>query len=201
VLADVAMPGKDLQGTEAIKSDRLRHVPVLLLSAPSSGSTGTARRRRRRRCITKPFSPGAGGSREPAFAAEAARPVGGGSDTVLVAEQPSASGAAFGFSTRSRRDRPAELAAPTPIHVEGTPNFNAAPIELKPPPTTTSRRPSRSRVSTRTSIRPLHGSRDDALRRGAAAECGQRAESSFERQPQRCAYQRLRRDCSAATMR
>jgi CheY-like chemotaxis protein len=140
VLADVAMPGKDgYEVCEAIKSDpELRHVPVLLLSgtferfdedrARSVGADGH---------ITKPFEAQALVDRVNQLLAhaEAARPVGGGSDTtVLVAEQPSASGDAFDFFDEEFAETaPAAraLATPTPIRVEEDTNFNAAPIELE----------------------------------------------------------------------
>lgn len=140
VLADVAMPGKDgYEVCDAIKTDpELRHVPVLLLSgtferfdedrARNVGADGH---------ITKPFEAQALVDRVNQLLAhaEAARPVGGGSDTtVLVAEQPSASGDAFDFFDEEFAETaPAArvFATPTPLSVGEGAGFTEAPIELE----------------------------------------------------------------------
>ena len=140
VLADVAMPGKDgYEVCDAIKTDPdLRHVPVLLLSgtferfdedrARTVGADGH---------ITKPFEAQALVDRvnQLLVHAEAARPIGGGSDTtVLVAEQPSASGDAFDFFDEEFAETaPAArvLATPTPLRVDEGAGFPEAPIEVE----------------------------------------------------------------------
>jgi len=140
VLADVAMPGKDgYEVCNVIKTDPdLRHVPVLLLSgtferfdedrARTVGADGH---------ITKPFEAQALVDRvnQLLVHAEAARPVGGGSDTtVLVAEQPSASGDAFDFFDEEFAETApaaAALVTPTPLRVNEAASFPATPIELE----------------------------------------------------------------------
>jgi CheY-like chemotaxis protein len=140
VLADVAMPGKDgYEVCDAIKSDpQLRHVPVLLLSGTfESFDEARARNVGADGHISKPFEAQALVDRVNQLLAhaEAARPVGGGSDTtVLVAEQPSSSGDAFDFFDEEfAQTAPAAKApeTPTSFPVDDGASFSSTPIELE----------------------------------------------------------------------